>query len=224
MTVCTLLISRSSIEVRRIVNHCESYLNHLGIPNYWLCCAEFTIADIGLGVLLHRLYCLGLENLFWANDKRPLIGKYYVRLSERDSFKRSLPNTLSTIKTVWSKTPSIYKFGVGSLSAAILLTSIIAHRIWSRYKLHILETIRYATIEIKVLNKKTEWFLFCDFLSWTLFTKSSVYFNDRTKQSPNLFQNAFQYFIIAQLFVKPFFKNIFVNCLSNYLLKLFILV
>lgn len=99
-----------------------------GFKNYWLCCEQFTIADISLGILLHRLYCLGFENHLWANDKRPFVEQFYIRISERESFKKSLPNTLSTIKTVWSKTPSIYKIGVGSLSAAILLTSIMAHR------------------------------------------------------------------------------------------------
>lgn len=107
----------------------ECIQNLTGIKNVWLCSEEFTIADISLGILLHRLYSLGFENLFWANDKRPLIEKYFERLCERESFKKSLPNTISTIKTVWSKTPSIYKLGVGSLSAAILLTSFIAHRI-----------------------------------------------------------------------------------------------
>lgn len=95
----------------------------------WLCSNEFTIADISLGMLLHRLYCLGFENYFWKNCKRPFIEKFFNKLSsERQSFQKSLPTTFATIKTVWSKTPAVYKFGMGAISAAVLVTSLIAQK------------------------------------------------------------------------------------------------
>lgn len=56
----------------------------------WLCSDAFSIADLSLSVLLHRLSCLGLESLFW-NPNRPLTAMYYERVCQRDSFVRSLP-------------------------------------------------------------------------------------------------------------------------------------
>lgn len=66
--------------------------NHFGEddhPDEWLCCDSFTVADLSLAVLLHRLSSLGLESLFWQSEL-PLTRKYYERICVRDSFVRSL--------------------------------------------------------------------------------------------------------------------------------------
>lgn len=56
----------------------------------WLCCDTFSVADLSLTVLLHRLSTLGLESMCWKPN-RPLTAKYYDRVCERESFRRSLP-------------------------------------------------------------------------------------------------------------------------------------
>lgn len=87
--------------------------------NEWLCCNEFTIADISLGMFLHRLSLLGLENHFWANGTRPFLSKYYRRIKSRETFQQSLPKIKSTITFTWCKLPRAYKI------STICLTSVI---------------------------------------------------------------------------------------------------
>lgn len=99
----------------------------LADPNEWLCCDQLTIADISLALLLHRLNCLGMEEHFWKN-KRPAIEEYFQRVSQRDAFQKSLPSTYSTVKTVWSKTPSSYKYSAAALSAAVV-AGILAQKL-----------------------------------------------------------------------------------------------
>lgn len=63
-------------------------------PDCWLCSRTFTVADVGLTILLDRLNRLGLENRFWANGRRPLLEKYYMRVKKRDSYVKTIPSTL----------------------------------------------------------------------------------------------------------------------------------
>lgn len=63
-----------------------------GKENWWLCCEEFTIADIGLAILLERLNQLGYASHFWRNNKKPHIERYYTKVQERESFKKTIPN------------------------------------------------------------------------------------------------------------------------------------
>lgn len=94
----------------------------------WLCCEKFTIADLSLAMLLHRLYCLGLDDFFWC-QKRPIIATYFKRISERESFQKSLPissssSTISTVQDMWSKMSPAQIVGFATaISAAVLLVS-----------------------------------------------------------------------------------------------------
>ncbi|XP_072013177.1 ganglioside-induced differentiation-associated protein 1-like [Amphiura filiformis] len=53
----------------------------------WLCCDHFTIADIYLATLLHRLYFAGQVKRFWGDGKRPYLAAYYARVQQRKSFQ-----------------------------------------------------------------------------------------------------------------------------------------
>lgn len=95
----------------------------------WLCCEQFTIADVSLALMLHRLNCLGLEDHYWRNNKRPLTEAYFNRIRQRESYQKSLPSAYSTMKTVWSKTPSSYKYSAAAVSAAVVLSGIMAQKL-----------------------------------------------------------------------------------------------
>lgn len=80
-----------------------------GASNDWLCGNHFTVADISLGMLLHRLHMLGLRKHFWDHGK-PYMAQYYKRITARESFKRSLPTKGATLKAIWYKVPFNMKF------------------------------------------------------------------------------------------------------------------
>lgn len=92
--------------------------------NEWLCCNEFTIADISLGVLLHRLSILGLESHFWSTDSKPYLTKYYRQITQRNSFKKSLPSMQSTMKIIWEKLPQYYKVYTIGIAAFIACVTV----------------------------------------------------------------------------------------------------
>lgn len=108
----------------------------------WLCCNEFTIADLSLVMLLSRLYHLGLESFFWTRD-RPLIEGYFERARERHAYRRLMatvaaktamaqqplptkaqPLTLA-IQEIWTKISSAQLIGAATaISAALLLVVV----------------------------------------------------------------------------------------------------
>jgi len=110
--------------VDAVLTEIETELEKNESTNIWLCSNQLTIADISLAVLLQRLYCLGFEEYFWMN-KRPHVQHYFAQISKRDSFKKSMPTTFSTVRAVWTKTPWVYKAGVAALSATIVLSGIM---------------------------------------------------------------------------------------------------
>ncbi|KAJ6641865.1 Ganglioside-induced differentiation-associated protein 1 [Pseudolycoriella hygida] len=110
--------------VDTVLSEIESELEKNESTNEWLCSDQITIADISLGVLLQRLYSLGFENYFWIS-KRPHLKRYFSKISTRESLKKSLPTTFSTVRAVWTNTPWMYKAGVAALSATIVISGII---------------------------------------------------------------------------------------------------
>ncbi|XP_072014113.1 ganglioside-induced differentiation-associated protein 1-like [Amphiura filiformis] len=55
----------------------------------WLCCNHFTVADIYLATILHRLVLAGQVKRMWGDGKRPYLAAYYARLQQRKSFQRA---------------------------------------------------------------------------------------------------------------------------------------
>lgn len=68
----------------------------------WLCCEHFTVADLSLSVLLHRLNVLGLANLLWSQSepekRRPNVAQYVTNVMGRESFQRIVEAQL-TVQT-----------------------------------------------------------------------------------------------------------------------------
>uniref|UniRef100_A0A1A8I8Z8 Ganglioside-induced differentiation-associated protein 1 n=1 Tax=Nothobranchius kuhntae TaxID=321403 RepID=A0A1A8I8Z8_NOTKU len=60
-----------------------------GSPS-WLCGDFFSMADVSLAVLLHRLKFLGLSRRYWGNGVRVNVETYYERVVERPAFRRVL--------------------------------------------------------------------------------------------------------------------------------------
>uniref|UniRef100_A0A1A7WMG2 Ganglioside-induced differentiation-associated protein 1 n=1 Tax=Iconisemion striatum TaxID=60296 RepID=A0A1A7WMG2_9TELE len=56
----------------------------------WLCGDFFSMADVSLAVLLHRLKFLGLSRRYWGNGVRVNVETYYERAVERPAFRRVL--------------------------------------------------------------------------------------------------------------------------------------
>ncbi|XP_067382946.1 ganglioside-induced differentiation-associated protein 1-like 1 isoform X2 [Channa argus] len=92
----------------------------------WLCGPEFTLADICLGALLHRLKFLGLSKKYWEDGSRPNLQSFFVRVQKRFAFRKVLGDIHTTLlsavlpnafRMVKKKPPSFFgaSFLMGSL-------------------------------------------------------------------------------------------------------------
>lgn len=92
----------------------------------WLCGPEFTLADICLGALLHRLKFLGLSKKYWEDGSRPNLQTFFVRVQKRYAFRKVLGDIHTTLlsavlpnafRMVKKKPPSFFgaSFLMGSL-------------------------------------------------------------------------------------------------------------
>ncbi|XP_070766803.1 ganglioside-induced differentiation-associated protein 1-like 1 isoform X3 [Enoplosus armatus] len=92
----------------------------------WLCGPEFTLADVCLGALLHRLKFLGLSKKYWEDGSRPNLQSFFVRVQKRYAFRKVLGDIHTTLlsavlpnafRMVKKKPPSFFgaSFLMGSL-------------------------------------------------------------------------------------------------------------
>ncbi|KAG7263825.1 hypothetical protein CRUP_003834 [Coryphaenoides rupestris] len=92
----------------------------------WLCGPEFTLADICLGALLHRLKFLGLSKKYWEDGSRANLQSYFLRVQKRYAFRKVLGDIHTTLlsavlpnafRMVKKKPPSFFgaSFLMGSL-------------------------------------------------------------------------------------------------------------
>ncbi|XP_078479154.1 ganglioside-induced differentiation-associated protein 1-like 1 isoform X3 [Lampetra planeri] len=92
----------------------------------WLCGPEFTLADICLGALLHRLKFLGLSKKYWEDGSRANLQSFFVRVQKRYAFRKVLGDIHTTLlsavlpnafRMVKKKPPSFFgaSFLMGSL-------------------------------------------------------------------------------------------------------------
>lgn len=78
------------------------------------------MADIALTVLLERLNELGLESRFWTQGKRPFIEKYFERVKNRESFKKTVPTFYVHVKILlFSSSPAYIGLGVVTALAVV---------------------------------------------------------------------------------------------------------
>lgn len=91
-----------------------------GNDDWWLCTNKFTIADVSLTILLERLYRLGFEKRFWSNNKRSNVERYYQRVKQRNSYKRTIPSTLKHIQILMLYQKPLF-IGLGILTAVSIV-------------------------------------------------------------------------------------------------------
>jgi len=84
----------------------------------WLCGSRFTSLDVGFGIFIQRLYILGLDDYFWLKNKKPKIEKYLANFVHRENFRKAVPSTISTMKAIWGKVPSSYKYAIFAIGAS----------------------------------------------------------------------------------------------------------
>uniref|UniRef100_A0A673WLZ2 Ganglioside induced differentiation associated protein 1 like 1 n=1 Tax=Salmo trutta TaxID=8032 RepID=A0A673WLZ2_SALTR len=63
----------------------------------WLCGPEFTLADVCLGALLHRLKFLGLSKKYWEDGSRPNLQSFFERVQKRYAFRKVLGDIHTTL-------------------------------------------------------------------------------------------------------------------------------
>uniref|UniRef100_A0A3Q2XSK9 Ganglioside induced differentiation associated protein 1 like 1 n=1 Tax=Hippocampus comes TaxID=109280 RepID=A0A3Q2XSK9_HIPCM len=102
-------------------------LEYQGRPcELWLCGPDFTLADICLGALLHRLKFLGLSKKYWEDGSRPNLQTFFLRVQKRYAFRKVLGDIHTTLlsavlpnafRMVKKKPPSFFgaSFLMGSL-------------------------------------------------------------------------------------------------------------
>lgn len=88
--------------------------------NWWLCSSQFTIADVSLTILLERLNQLGFEKRFWLNNKRPHVEKYYQRVKQRSSYKKTIPSTFKHLQMLMLHQKPLF-IGIGLLTAVSIV-------------------------------------------------------------------------------------------------------
>jgi glutathione S-transferase len=91
--------------------------------DWWLCSPQFSLADINLAVLLHRLDILGLSTRYWGNGRRRLIAKYHERLITRPSFHAACLELPSGIKLKLAAA-TLYDRGPLLIAAIVTLAAL----------------------------------------------------------------------------------------------------
>lgn len=87
----------------------------------WLCSERFTVADISLTILLDRLYRVGLDQWFWGHNKKPALARYYKRVQQRESYKKTIPSNMVHMKTFFDMQST---FVIGTVIFAALAAVI----------------------------------------------------------------------------------------------------
>lgn len=119
------LILSDEAKVREILEAIDNFLEtieqelSLRPKECWITGTDFTSLDAALGIFLHRLFILGLEEYFWV-CKKPCLEYYFMCFIERESFKLAVPSVLQTMRAIWGKVPSLKKITYLAISASSL--------------------------------------------------------------------------------------------------------
>eukprot|EP00099_Drosophila_melanogaster_P020884 NP_647945.1 Gdap1, isoform A [Drosophila melanogaster] len=114
--------------VRHFLLYVEQELTAQAPRVEWLTGDELSVADISLGLLLHRLYQLGFENQFWTFGKLPQVEAYFLRFRQRESFHRLQPSNFAILREMWTRTPGNYKLGAGAGFLGMAMFAAFAHK------------------------------------------------------------------------------------------------
>ena len=101
----------------------------------WLCCNHFTIADIYLATLCHRLVLAGQAKRFWADGKRPYLAAYYARVQQRPSFKTACGMANNLFRSMMI--PKLYyqfRKAIPRVMGLSLLTAAVGFGVYVKYE------------------------------------------------------------------------------------------
>ncbi|XP_030371892.1 ganglioside-induced differentiation-associated protein 1 [Scaptodrosophila lebanonensis] len=114
--------------VKHVLLYVEQELTKQARRHDWLVSDDLTLADISLGLLLHRLYQLGFENYYWSYGKLPQVESYFLRFKRRASYHKLMPSNFEILKDMWAKTPGNYKIGAGAGFIGMAMFAAFAHK------------------------------------------------------------------------------------------------
>ncbi|KAH8320213.1 hypothetical protein KR067_003586 [Drosophila pandora] len=114
--------------VRKFLLYVEQELSAQAPKTEWLLGDDITLADITLGLLLHRLYQLGFENYYWTFGKLPGVEAYFLRFRQRESYHRLQPSNYAILREMWVRTPGNYKLGAGAGFLGMAMFAAFAHK------------------------------------------------------------------------------------------------
>ncbi|XP_033101542.1 ganglioside-induced differentiation-associated protein 1-like [Anneissia japonica] len=97
----------------------------------WLCSRTFSIADIFLSTILHRLTSIGLQQRFFTNGKRPHIEAYYERVLKRPSFRKTC---LYSNSALWALAIPIVKYKIKRTVPYILIIGAVGGALYMYFK------------------------------------------------------------------------------------------
>ena len=126
----------SRLEFQKILDSVQNVLNYFekdlerNTNREWLIGSDFSLADISLGLLLHRLYQLGFENYYWTFGKMPFIESYFLRFKSRASYQKLIPNNFEVLMDIWQMTPTNYIVGAGAgvMAGGMAVLAALAHK------------------------------------------------------------------------------------------------
>ena len=101
----------------------------------WLCGQNFTIADIYLSTLLHRMVLAGQKERLWGNGYRPLIANYYDRVRHRHTFQESCmwanevySSVILPMMTYKARKSAPYVIGFAAAAVGITIAAMIYYK------------------------------------------------------------------------------------------------
>ncbi|XP_071958221.1 ganglioside-induced differentiation-associated protein 1-like [Antedon mediterranea] len=97
----------------------------------WLCSQTFTIADIFLSTILHRLVSIGLDEKFFRRGTRPHIEAYYQRVLQRPSFRKTC---LYSNRALWALAIPILKYKIKRTAPYVSIIGVLGAAFFMYYK------------------------------------------------------------------------------------------
>ena len=76
--------------LEKVLDYFEDELGQEGRVGRWLGGSRVSVADITLGLYLHRLYQLGLDTRYYQGGVRPNLSIFYQSIRARQSFESKL--------------------------------------------------------------------------------------------------------------------------------------
>uniref|UniRef100_UPI00358E1A09 ganglioside-induced differentiation-associated protein 1 n=1 Tax=Myxine glutinosa TaxID=7769 RepID=UPI00358E1A09 len=97
----------------------------------WLCGPMFSVADVTLVTLLHRLIFLGFSRRYWGTGRRPHLAQYYIRAARRPAFRRVLSRVNNILlSAVLPTAVRVAKRGAPTLARGFFAAAVLAGAVW----------------------------------------------------------------------------------------------